>query len=68
MPTTTKPPLDPSLPINQIVAQHPETIAVFDRFGFDTCCGGGVTVHEAAQRDGIDAQAVFAALYALFER
>lgn len=54
--------LDPSLTINEIVAQHPETIACFNRFGFDTCCGGGVSVEEAARRDGVDLETVLAEL------
>jgi regulator of cell morphogenesis and NO signaling len=53
---------DPALTINEIVAQYPETIPVFNRFGIDTCCGGGVRVDEAALRDGIDAKLVTAAL------
>lgn len=48
--------------INEIVADHPETISVFNRFGLDTCCGGGVRVDEAAKRDGVDAADVIAAL------
>jgi regulator of cell morphogenesis and NO signaling len=54
--------LDPSLTINEIVARHPETIAVFNRFGMDTCCGGGVSVEEAARRDGLDLDQILAAL------
>lgn len=50
------------LTINEIVAAHPETIAVFNRFGLDTCCGGGIRVDEAARRDGIDVESVVAAL------
>jgi regulator of cell morphogenesis and NO signaling len=60
MTTTTR--LDPTRTINQIVAEHPETMAVFNRFGLDTCCGGGVCVDEAARRDGIDPAQVIAAL------
>jgi regulator of cell morphogenesis and NO signaling len=54
--------LDPALTINEIVAAHPETIPVFNRFGMDTCCGGGVSVEEAAKRDGVDVSDVVAAL------
>ncbi|MFI5230583.1 MAG: DUF542 domain-containing protein [Gemmatimonadales bacterium] len=54
--------LDPTLAINEIVAAYPETIAVFNRFGFDTCCGGRVRVDEAARRDGVDVNEVVAAL------
>lgn len=53
---------DPTLTINEIVALHPETIPVFNRFGMDTCCGGGVRVDEAAHRDGVEVDEVIAAL------
>ena len=44
--------IDTSMTVNDMVAAHPETIAVFNRFGLDTCCGGGVPIAEAARRDG----------------
>jgi iron-sulfur cluster repair protein YtfE (RIC family) len=53
---------DPALTINEIVAQFPETIAVFNHFGFDTCCGGGIRIDEAATRDGIDVSTVVTAV------
>ena len=56
------PPLDLCLTINEIVDRHPETIEIFNRFGLDTCCGGGVSVAEAARRDGVDVTAVVAEL------
>ncbi len=55
--------LDTTMTINEIVARFAETMPVFNRFGMDTCCGGGVTVDEAARRDGIEAEAVYAALH-----
>lgn len=54
--------------INEIVARYPATIPVFNRFGMDTCCGGGVSVYDAAQRDGIDVEAVLAALREAVDR
>jgi regulator of cell morphogenesis and NO signaling len=60
MPITKE--IEPSLTINAIVARHPETIRVFNRFGLDTCCGGGVRVDEAAQRDAVDLETLRAAL------
>ena len=60
MPTTDQ--LDLTATINDIVARHPETIPVFNRFGVDTCCGGGVRVDQAAHRDGFDLDAVVRAL------
>lgn len=61
-------PVDPAMTINEIVARHPETIPVFNRFGMDTCCGGGVSVYDAARRDGIDVETVLAALREAVER
>jgi iron-sulfur cluster repair protein YtfE (RIC family) len=55
---------DPNLTVKEIAATHPQTVAVFRRFGFDTCCGGGVRVDEAARRDGVDVNDVYAALNA----
>ena len=45
--------LDPSWTVNETIARHPATMAVFNRFGIDTCCGSGVAVSEAAHRDEI---------------
>ncbi|MEP6991335.1 MAG: DUF542 domain-containing protein [bacterium] len=59
--------LDTTMTINEIVARFAETIPVFNRFGMDTCCGGGVTVDEAARRDGIEVGAVWAALHEAIE-
>jgi regulator of cell morphogenesis and NO signaling len=60
--------LDPNLTINEIVARFPETIPVFNRFGLDTCCGGGVRVDEAARRDGVNVTEVLSALREAVER
>ena len=59
--------LDPALTINEIVAAHPETIPVFNRFGLDTCCGGGVCVDDAARRDGVDVNDLVSALNAALD-
>jgi regulator of cell morphogenesis and NO signaling len=44
--------IDTSVSVNEMVARHPETMPVFNRFGLDTCCGGGAPIAEAARRDG----------------
>lgn len=54
--------LDPSLTINEIILAHPQTVAVFNRFGIDACCGGGVGLEEAAARDGVDVRSLRNAL------
>lgn len=58
----TTPRVDPSLSVNEVMASHPETVAVFNRFGVDTCCGGGAPIRDAAHRDGVDADALLDAL------
>jgi regulator of cell morphogenesis and NO signaling len=44
--------IDTTVSVDQMVARHPETMPVFNRFGLDTCCGGGAPIAEAARRDG----------------
>ena len=46
--------IDPSVTVRETMSRHPETKAVFARFGVDTCCGSGVPIIDAAHRDGAD--------------
>jgi regulator of cell morphogenesis and NO signaling len=48
--------------VNEIVRLHPPTVEVFNRHGIDACCGGAVSVRDAAVRDGADPEALLAAL------
>ena len=54
--------IDPTWTVNKVVALYPATVAVFNRFGVDNCCGGGVALSEAAQRDGVALDALLQAL------
>lgn len=54
--------IDPTRSVNEVIARYPATIAVFNRFGLDTCCGGGAPISEAAHRDGADVDALLQAL------
>jgi iron-sulfur cluster repair protein YtfE (RIC family) len=60
--------VDSTLTVNELVARYPQTMAVFNRFGIDTCCGGGVALNEAVYRDGLDLTAVMTALHEAIER
>jgi regulator of cell morphogenesis and NO signaling len=48
--------------VNEVIRTHPATIAVFNRFGIDTCCGGAAPIDEAAMRDGADPETLLTAL------
>ncbi|MBS0506236.1 MAG: iron-sulfur cluster repair protein YtfE [Proteobacteria bacterium] len=57
--------LDPSQAIGQIAVQLPGATAVFRRLKLDFCCGGHVSLRQAAGDKGLDLQAVVAELSAL---
>ena len=48
--------------VDALMARHSATMAVFNAFGVDTCCGAHSSVREAAARDGVDEAALVAAL------
>jgi len=48
--------------VDDLMAQHPATMAVFNSFGVDSCCGAQRTVHEAARADLVDEAALIDAL------
>ncbi|HEU5209939.1 MAG TPA: DUF542 domain-containing protein [Longimicrobiales bacterium] len=48
--------------VNEVVRMHPVTVAVFNRFGIDSCCGGASSIQDAAVRDGADPDELLAAL------
>lgn len=55
----------PDTTINQIVAAVPHTLSVFQRFGLDTCCGGGLSLATAVERHHLSLETVLAALRAV---
>lgn len=54
--------------VNQIIGRHPASVAVFNRMGIDACCVGAALVRTAVERDGVDAEALLAALDEAFGR
>jgi regulator of cell morphogenesis and NO signaling len=40
--------------VGGLVAEHPDTREVFERFGIDYCCGGARQVRVAADEEGVD--------------
>lgn len=57
--------IDPSQAIGQIAVQLPGATAVFRRLKLDFCCGGHVSLDQAASDKGLDLQAVVHQLSAL---
>ena len=64
---TTVTALDCTQRVNAIVAAHPSTLAVFNAWGIDTCCGGEHAVEEVVRRHHLDGPALCAALTAAAE-
>jgi regulator of cell morphogenesis and NO signaling len=54
--------IDDASTVNEMIMRFPDTVAVFNRFGIDSCCGGAEPIADAARRDGADADALLAAL------
>ena len=50
--------------IATIVEQHPETMPVFAKFGIDMCCGGGLTIGQAASAHGLVPHTILSAVQA----
>jgi len=65
IPTTPASALSADQAIGQIAVQLPGATAVFRRLKLDFCCGGQVSLAQAAADKGLDAQAVLAELSAL---
>lgn len=65
--STTTPPaaIDGDTTINEAILRRPESVQVFQRFGLDACCGGGLPIAEAARRHGLDPEEVLGGIAAL---
>jgi iron-sulfur cluster repair protein YtfE (RIC family) len=46
--------IGPLWSVNEVIVTYPETVAVFNRFGVDSCCRGDATLEQAALESGID--------------
>lgn len=54
--------IDRASTVGAIVLSHPECARVFEGYRIDFCCGGRVSVPDAAKAKGLDPDAVFQAL------
>ena len=56
------PRFDASTLVDDALVRYPHTAIVFNAFGIDTCCGGGRSLAEAAQDDGVKVEVLLSAL------
>ena len=54
--------LDAAQTVNEVLRLHPRTVAVFNVLAIDACCGGERTLAQAARENGIQLDALLAAL------
>lgn len=48
--------------LNALIARHPSTLPVLQRFGLDTCCGGALALRVAAEHHHLDLTQLLTAL------
>jgi regulator of cell morphogenesis and NO signaling len=60
--------ISPSSTVNEVLRRHPGTVAVFNAFGIDSCCGGAESLADASRRDGVELEALLTALHAQIMR
>ncbi len=48
--------------INDVIKEYPQSIAIFNEFRVDSCCGGGQSIEKTAMADGVDIEALLQAL------
>ena len=54
--------LDITITINELLRLMPESAAAIGRLGVDTCCGGSLTLTEAATSAGVPLAALLSAV------
>jgi len=47
-------PVNADATVNETIARRPEAIAVLNGFGIDACCGGSISISDAAHSQGLD--------------
>ena len=53
--------------VNDVLRAHPATVAVFNAFRVDACCGGTASLTEAALHAHVDPETLMAALEAILD-
>lgn len=53
--------------MNDTIRRYPESIAVFNQLGVDSCCGGAASLADSARETGIDLDELLSMLNAAIE-
>lgn len=54
--------IDADWSVNATIQRFPSTVAVFNEYGVDACCGGAATLREAALEAGVALDQLITAL------
>ena len=57
-----RPEIAAGMTINEIITLYPETVTLFNRHGFDSCCGGALPLAEVARKHRLNFIALLAEL------
>lgn len=55
-------PIEEGTMVRELAGKYPQTLAVFERFGIDYCCGGNMDLATAAERAGVNLEKLLEAL------
>ena len=62
MTTGSAAPIAPTDTVNDVIARHPATLAVFRAYGIDACCGGPLPLDEVCRRHDLSLEGVLGLL------
>jgi len=65
MSVNTDAPITGALSLNEIAAQQPRALEVFNRLGLDSCCGGAKTLALVCEKHQLNLEEVLRDLHAL---
>jgi len=60
--SASRPCIDASWTVNDVIRTYPESVGVFNASGVDSCCGGHETLESAAREATININALISAL------
>jgi iron-sulfur cluster repair protein YtfE (RIC family) len=56
--------IDPQQSVDELLRSHPESLSALNTLGIDLCCGGVLSLADAARANGLDLDAMLDAIRA----